>query len=223
MKQTTKLEAGMIRAFHMEDSVLCGIVLEREEAGYKILTVGGVKKTVANDGILSITISEVSEINAAILKEYFDAYQIYEDGVEQMTKAKKLKDFGRAKMNEAANNLRPERLEPMVCFCRTYGVDYKSYGAFIAKLKQEKLFLNPVKYCKEAGMDIKGYEKFMAEFQTAARTIFDEKVAGAPSGVFFPVDELLSDVEGEQVQLFVIQQLKKMGVEFRENGTLWRY
>jgi len=217
------IKPGTRHEFKTTRGCFSGIVLERNDGSLVVLTETGVKKTIANDEILGIAVSKMSEINAAIMKEYFDAYQLYTDSAEQMAKAKKIKDFSRSKMHEAAFNLRPESLINPTTFCKANDMSIKGYYGLMAKLKEEKLFLNPVKFCKEAGMNIVEYEAFMAELQETAQMIFDEKVAGVPSGSFFPVDELLADVEGEQMQLFVIQLLKKKGVEFWDNSTTWRY
>lgn len=85
------------------------------------------------------------------------------------------------------------------------------------------MYANMSRYCKEQGMTLDEYENYKVRIDNMADIIFSNKVVTAPPGLFFPVDELLADIADEQQRLFVVQRLKRLGVEFRDNTTLWRY
>jgi len=89
MKQTAKLEPGMIRAFHMEDSVLCGIILKGEEAGYKILTVGGVEKSVVTELVGSIEMPELPSVTVKTLQKYYTVFDKHEEAEAEIVKHEK--------------------------------------------------------------------------------------------------------------------------------------
>ena len=79
------------------------------------------------------------------------------------------------------------------------------------------------KYAKAKGMTREQYQNLVAELgQAADRILENAKNCGKyaiDSGMYYPTSEILD--EGEYAP-YIIQMLKKRGVEFRENGTLWR-
>lgn len=87
------------------------------------------------------------------------------------------------------------------------------------------LYTRMAEYCKKSGMTLEEYEAYRANIDAQAKDIFEKKVLAVPSGtgMFYPVDELLSEVQDEQARLFVIQSLKRLHVEFQDNTTIWRY
>jgi hypothetical protein len=81
--------------------------------------------------------------------------------------------------------------------------------------------MNMAKYCKGLGMDINGYEDYKKEIERVALEI-KEKVSYT-HGMYYPIDDILGDVDDEYKKLYIIQALKKIGFEFYDNNTLWRF
>ena len=79
------------------------------------------------------------------------------------------------------------------------------------------------KYAKAKGMNLQEYKDLLAELeQTADRILENAKNCGKyaiDSGMYYPTSEILDD--GEYAP-YIIQLLKQRGVEFRDNGELWR-
>jgi len=79
------------------------------------------------------------------------------------------------------------------------------------------------KYAKDKGMNLEQYKALSAELnQTADRILENVKSCGKyaiDSGMYYPVNEILAD--GEYTP-YIICMLKKRGMEFIENNTLWR-
>lgn len=79
------------------------------------------------------------------------------------------------------------------------------------------------KYAKDKGMSREQYQALLAELnQTADNILENVKNCGKyaiDSGMYYPVNEILEDNEFTP---FIICMLKKRGMEFIENNTLWR-
>lgn len=78
------------------------------------------------------------------------------------------------------------------------------------------------KYCKGLGMDLQGFKAYEKEVKDEAQTIYDKAKTIRPqdTGMYFPTSELI-EVK-EQRDYYIINELKALGVEFIENGTLYR-
>ena len=81
--------------------------------------------------------------------------------------------------------------------------------------------MNMAKYCKSKGMSLQQYKQFKQNIKNTANairsTITDTK------GMYYPINDLLTYSPQSEVQPFIIQELKKLGFEFIENNSLWRY
>lgn len=84
--------------------------------------------------------------------------------------------------------------------------------------------MNMAKYCKNAGMTLTEYENFKKNISITASAIAEkEKLKKDKSGMYYPVNNILTYSPGSELQPFIIQELKqKHGFEFRENNTLYR-
>jgi hypothetical protein len=82
------------------------------------------------------------------------------------------------------------------------------------------------KLCKSKGMNLKQYEYTVQELEnTADRILETVKTCGKyaiDSGMYYPTNEILNDSTGD-FKPFIIYALKQRGMEFIDNGTLWRF
>ena len=79
------------------------------------------------------------------------------------------------------------------------------------------------RYAKDKGMNLEQYKALEAELeQTADRILENAKNCGKyaiDSGMYYPTSEIL---EGGEYAPYIRQMLKQRGMEFIENGELWR-
>ena len=86
--------------------------------------------------------------------------------------------------------------------------------------------MNICKYCKEKGLKKEEYNLFKNNVKTIAETI--RKNLKDTQGLFFETKNILPEVseetnkDWEYLRGFIIQELKKMNVEFRENSKYYR-
>ena len=90
--------------------------------------------------------------------------------------------------------------------------------------------MNMSKYCKEHGMNYEQFKQFQKNIETAADAIINvikqNYSEGIGTGMYYPTNDILPVIPGktdENINGFVIMELKKRDVEFRENNSLWRY
>ena len=81
---------------------------------------------------------------------------------------------------------------------------------------------NIAKHCKNLGMDLQGYKAYKKAVQDEAQAIFDKAKTIRPqdSGMYFPLSELLEVTE--ERDYFILNELKGLGMEFLDNGELYR-
>ena len=86
--------------------------------------------------------------------------------------------------------------------------------------------MNICKYCKEKGIKKEEYNLFKNNVKTIAETI--RKNLKDTQGLFFETKNILPEAteetnkDWEYLRGFIIQELKKMNVEFRENSKYYR-
>lgn len=82
--------------------------------------------------------------------------------------------------------------------------------------------MNIAKYCKELGMDLQGFKAYEKAVKEEAQEIFNKatKIRPQDTGMFFPTSELI-EVATER-DYFILNELKKLGMEFIENGEFYR-
>ena len=82
--------------------------------------------------------------------------------------------------------------------------------------------MNMARYCKNLGMDLQGYKAYKKAVQDEAQAIFNkaQKIRPQDTGIYFPTSELIEVTE--ERDYFVLNELKKLGMEFLDNGTLYR-
>ena len=78
------------------------------------------------------------------------------------------------------------------------------------------------KYCLELGMNLEGFLEFEQEVKTEAQEIFNKAKTIRPqdTGMYFPTSELIE--LKEQRDYFIVDELRRLGVEFIENLKLYR-
>lgn len=82
--------------------------------------------------------------------------------------------------------------------------------------------MNIGRYCKELGMDLQGYKAYKQAVEEEAQAIFEKAKTIRPqdTGMFFPTSELIEATE--ERDYFILNELKKLGMEFIENGEFYR-
>lgn len=81
-------------------------------------------------------------------------------------------------------------------------------------------------YCKNQKMTLEQYKQFQQNIKNTASAIIQliEQNYIIDNGVYHDTTELFpyNPNTNEQVELFIIQELKQQGVEFYNNNTEWR-
>ena len=86
--------------------------------------------------------------------------------------------------------------------------------------------MNICKYCKEKGLKKEEYKMFKNNVEAIAKAI--RKNLKNTQGLFFETKNILPDAteetskDWEYLRGFIIQELKKRDVEFRENSKYYR-
>ena len=86
--------------------------------------------------------------------------------------------------------------------------------------------MNICKFCKEKGLKKEEYKIFKNNVKAIAEAIREN--LKNTQGLFFETKNILPEVseetnkDWEYLRGFIIQELKKLGVEFRENGKYYR-
>ena len=81
-------------------------------------------------------------------------------------------------------------------------------------------------YAINKGMDIKQYEILKSNISNIADAIIQniKNIRKIDTGVYYPINEILTiSDDGNDLVPFIIIALKKKGVEFYDNNTLYRY
>jgi len=81
--------------------------------------------------------------------------------------------------------------------------------------------LNIVKYCKDKGMNKEEYINFKNNIASTAKAILSKQKY--THGMYYPISDIISFLSDADMKLFIIAELKKLGFEFIENNTLYRY
>lgn len=80
--------------------------------------------------------------------------------------------------------------------------------------------MNICEYCKKKGMNLQEYKTFknnMVEIAKAIRCQLTYK-----NGIYYNTSELFKYGTDENIKNFIIQELKKLDIEFIDNNTLYR-
>ena len=80
-------------------------------------------------------------------------------------------------------------------------------------------------YCYKKGMNLSQYETFEQNIINTATAIIQnvKSMYNTDTGVYYPINEILAHDTDADMKLFIIQELKKHGMEFYDNNKLWRY
>lgn len=76
------------------------------------------------------------------------------------------------------------------------------------------------KYCKDQGMTLEQYRNFEQNLESTAQAIKSQLHYNG--GMYYPIAEILPHNTNEDIESFLIQELKKLGIEFFDNDTLYR-
>ena len=82
--------------------------------------------------------------------------------------------------------------------------------------------MNIGRYCKELGMNLEEFKAYEKAVKEEAQEIFNKATTIRPqdTGMYFPISELLNVTD--ERDYFIINELKKLGMEFIENGEFYR-
>jgi hypothetical protein len=85
--------------------------------------------------------------------------------------------------------------------------------------------MNMALYCKSQGMNLSQYETFKQNIINTASAIIQciKETYKTDTGIYYPINEILSFQSNDNMKQFIIQELKNQGVEFYDNNSLWRY
>jgi len=85
--------------------------------------------------------------------------------------------------------------------------------------------MNMANYCKSQGMNLSQYETFKQNIINTASAIIQyiKSMYKTDTGIYYPINEILSSSSNTDMKQFIIQELKNQGVEFFDNNSLWRY
>lgn len=79
--------------------------------------------------------------------------------------------------------------------------------------------MNLCKYCKDKNMTKEEYKTLQNNIKLVATNIKAQLTYR--NGVYYPTSDILH-YQDSDMKVFIIQELKKLGIEFRENNTLYR-
>ena len=80
--------------------------------------------------------------------------------------------------------------------------------------------VNIAKYCKDKGMDIKEYKQFQSNIVATAKAIRSQLQYNG--GMYYNSSDLFNWNCDPDIKCFIIQELKKLDIEFFDNCTLYR-
>lgn len=85
--------------------------------------------------------------------------------------------------------------------------------------------MNLSKYAISKGMNLEQYENLKSNIQATAQATIEliKTLHKIDTGVYYPISEILSFMGNEELQGFIIMDLKSLGVEFFDNNSLYRY
>ena len=74
-------------------------------------------------------------------------------------------------------------------------------------------------------MNLSQYETFEENIKNTATAIIQnvKTMYKTDTGIYYPINEILAFNTDTDMKLFIIQELKKQGMEFYDNNKLWRY
>lgn len=81
--------------------------------------------------------------------------------------------------------------------------------------------MNMSKYCKNKGMNKEEYINFKNNIKTLALAIAAN--TQTTKGVYKNINNIIKYNTDKNIKYFLIQELKKLGFEFIEDYTLYRY
>jgi len=85
--------------------------------------------------------------------------------------------------------------------------------------------MNMAKYCKNEGFTLEEYETFRENIKASAKAILEviKGLRKPNTGVYYPINEIFNSESDEVLKGFITIELKRLGVEFFDDNTLYRY
>jgi diketogulonate reductase-like aldo/keto reductase len=80
-------------------------------------------------------------------------------------------------------------------------------------------------YAKSKNMTYIEYEQLEANIKTLADATLNKikQLHKTDTGIYYPITEIIHPLADTNTKAFLIQELKKLGVEFYDNNSLYRY
>ena len=85
--------------------------------------------------------------------------------------------------------------------------------------------MNMASFCKNKGFTLDQYNQFKTNINATAQAILDTIKLNyvTDTGMYYDTNSIINFESNNDTKGFIIQALKKLDVEFRENNSLWRY
>jgi hypothetical protein len=80
-------------------------------------------------------------------------------------------------------------------------------------------------FAKSKNMTYEEYQTLEANIKILADATLNKikQLHKTDTGVYYPIDEIIHHMTDVDIKNFIIYELKKQGVEFYDNNTLYRY
>jgi len=80
-------------------------------------------------------------------------------------------------------------------------------------------------YAKSKNMTYEEYQNLELNIKSLAEITLEKikSLHKTDTGVYYPIDEIIHPLADYNTKAFLIQELKKLGVEFYDNNSLYRY
>jgi hypothetical protein len=80
-------------------------------------------------------------------------------------------------------------------------------------------------YAHKKGYTLEQYEQLQQNIKSIADAIIQyiKQLHKIDTGVYYPIEEIIHYMADADIKSFLIYELKKLGVEFYDNNTLYRY
>jgi len=80
-------------------------------------------------------------------------------------------------------------------------------------------------FAKSKNMTYEEYQTLEVNIKTLADATLNKikQLHKTDTGVYYPIDEIIHPLADHNTKAFLIQELKRLGVEFYDNNSMYRY
>lgn len=80
--------------------------------------------------------------------------------------------------------------------------------------------MNIAKYCHNKGMNKEEYKNFVSNVKATAKAIKNQ--LSYKGGMYYPTSDIIKYNANNDMKYFIINELKKLGIEFINNNQFYR-